>query len=85
MLRFFQVFLIGKFHYTQSGIGDFFAYMGLWIVFAQGGVLRPLSRKFSPAKILTYFMDGQSNDNSFLMSLGLGISLISYSANASVM
>ena len=26
------------------------------------------------------FMDGQSNDNSFLMSLGLGISLLSYAA-----
>ena len=52
--QFFQVFLIGKFHYTQSGIGDFFAYMGLWIVFAQGGVLRPLSRKFSPTQILTF-------------------------------
>ena len=52
--QFFQVFLIGKFHYTQSNIGDFFAYMGLWIAFAQGGVLRPLSKKFSPAQILTF-------------------------------
>ena len=52
--QFFQVFLYGKFKFTQSQVGDFFAYMGLWIVIAQGGVLRPLSKKMKPAKILSY-------------------------------
>jgi len=52
--QFFQVFLYGKFHFTQSQVGDFFAYMGLWIAIAQGAVLRPLSKKFKPAKILSY-------------------------------
>ena len=52
--QFFQVFLFEKFKFTQSQVGDFFAYMGLWIAVAQGAVLRPLSKKFKPAKILSY-------------------------------
>jgi len=51
--QFFQVFLYGKFKFTQSQVGDFFAYMGLWIAISQGAVLRPLSKKFSSAKILS--------------------------------
>lgn len=50
--QFFQVFLIGKFHFSQSQVGDFFAYMGLWIALAQGMVLRPLSKKYEPSAIL---------------------------------
>ena len=52
--QFFQVFLYGKFKFTQSQVGDFFAYMGLWIAIAQGAILRPLSKKFKPDKILSY-------------------------------
>lgn len=52
--QFFQVFLYGKFKFTQSQVGDFFAYMGLWIAISQGAILRPLSKKFKPAKILRY-------------------------------
>lgn len=51
--QFFQVFLIGKFHFSQSKIGDFFAYMGIWIAISQGLVLRPLSRRFKPMGILS--------------------------------
>lgn len=50
--QFFQVFLIGKFQFNQSQIGDLFAYMGIWIAVAQGAFLRPLSKKFSNATIL---------------------------------
>lgn len=46
--QFFQVFLIQKFQYTQSQIGDIFAYMGLWIAFTQGGLTRILSKHFAP-------------------------------------
>jgi len=52
--QFFQVFLYKKFEFTQSQVGDFFAYMGIWIAIAQGAVLRPLSKKFKPAKIMRY-------------------------------
>jgi DHA1 family tetracycline resistance protein-like MFS transporter len=46
--QFFQVFLIQKFQYTQSQIGDIFAYIGLWIAFTQGGLTRILSKHFAP-------------------------------------
>lgn len=52
--QFFQVFLIGKFNFTQSQIGDLFAYMGIWIAVAQGGFQRPLSNKYKPSQILNY-------------------------------
>ncbi|MBU3142665.1 MFS transporter [Clostridium sp. CF012] len=51
--QFFQVFLIGKFQFNQSKIGDLFAYMGLWIAVTQGAILRPLSKKFKPMSILS--------------------------------
>jgi len=51
--QFFQVFLISKFAFSQSQIGDLFAYMGLWIAIAQGAFLRPLSKKYSPQTILS--------------------------------
>jgi DHA1 family tetracycline resistance protein-like MFS transporter len=50
--QFFQVFLIDKFHFTISNIADIFAYIGIWIVIAQGGLQRPLSKKYSPLTLL---------------------------------
>lgn len=52
--QFFQVFLIGKFSFNQSQVGDLFAYMGIWIAVAQGGFQRPLSKKYRPSQILNY-------------------------------
>ncbi|MBB6713967.1 MFS transporter [Clostridium gasigenes] len=52
--QFFQVFLIGKFSFNQSQVGNLFAYMGIWIAFAQGGFQRPLSKKYRPSQILNY-------------------------------
>lgn len=54
--QFFQVFLMGKFGFTQSKVADFFAFMGLWIAFSQGGLMRPLSKKFSSSSILKVTM-----------------------------
>ncbi len=34
--QFFQVFLINKFNFSISNIADMFAYIGIWIVIAQG-------------------------------------------------
>ncbi|MGV8983920.1 MFS transporter [Clostridium sp.] len=51
--QFFQVFLIGKFQFNQSKIGDLFAYMGLWIAVTQGAFLRPLSKRYKPMSILS--------------------------------
>jgi DHA1 family tetracycline resistance protein-like MFS transporter len=51
--QFFQVFLIGKFQFNQSKIGDLFAYMGIWIALSQGLFLRPLSKRYKPMSILS--------------------------------
>lgn len=37
---FIQVLLINKLHFSQSNIGDYFAYIGLWVAFTQA-VLTP--------------------------------------------
>ena len=41
---FFSVFLIRKFNFTQGHIGDFFSYIGIWIVFTQAVITRLLSK-----------------------------------------
>lgn len=51
--KFLQIFLMTKFNYTQSKIGDFYGYMGLWIALSQGLVLRSLCKKYGPASILS--------------------------------
>lgn len=52
--QFFQVFLYNKFSFGPAQVGEFFAYMGVWITISQGAVLRPLTKKFSPEQILRY-------------------------------
>jgi DHA1 family tetracycline resistance protein-like MFS transporter len=52
--QFFQVFLIHKFQFNASDIAYLFAYIGLWLAIAQGGVTRPLSKKFSPALLVSW-------------------------------
>ncbi len=61
--QFFQVFLIHKFNFSIGQISDFFAYIGLWIVLAQAGLMRPMSKRFSPENLVLW------------TSLFLGISL----------
>ncbi|MCX6727645.1 MAG: MFS transporter [Candidatus Saccharibacteria bacterium] len=48
---FFQILLIEKLHFKQANIGDFFAYIGIWIVISQG-VLTPLLARFKNSSIL---------------------------------
>jgi DHA1 family tetracycline resistance protein-like MFS transporter len=50
--QFFQVFLIAKFRFDAARIGMFLGYMGIWIVIAQGGLLRPISRRWGPSQVL---------------------------------
>jgi MFS transporter, DHA1 family, tetracycline resistance protein len=40
---FFQVFLVDRFKFDQSDIGDYFAYIGIFIAFTQGFLSRKLS------------------------------------------
>jgi DHA1 family tetracycline resistance protein-like MFS transporter len=49
---FFQVLLIDKLHFTQNNIGDYFAYVGLWIAFTQAVITPMVAKKFPPHKVL---------------------------------
>ena len=51
---FFSVFLITKFAFTQSNTGNFFAYIGLWLVFTQAFITRLAANRFSEYKILRF-------------------------------
>jgi DHA1 family tetracycline resistance protein-like MFS transporter len=50
----FQVFLVEKFHFKEGGIGDLFAYVGVWIALSQGLLTRPLSERFTSATIVAW-------------------------------
>lgn len=56
--QFFQVFLVKRFSFNQSGIGDYFAYIGLCIALVQGLVVRRLAVKYRPQQILRYSLPG---------------------------
>ena len=51
---FSSVFLISRFNFTQGNIGDFFAYIGLWIIFTQSVLVRVLSKKFQDYQVLRF-------------------------------
>ncbi len=62
---FFAVYLILKLGFTQGNIGDFFAYVGVWIVLTQGVFIRLITR-IKTEKLIT------------LGLLGTGISILLY-------
>lgn len=49
---FFGVFLIGRFGYAEGDIGNFFAYVGIWIAITQGVITRPVSRIATEKQVL---------------------------------
>lgn len=57
---FASIFFITRLGFTQGNIGDYFAFIGLCSVFAQGLVVRPLSGKVKPQTVLriAIFMQG---------------------------
>lgn len=55
---FFQVLLINKLHFTQNNIGDFFAYIGIWIAFVQAVVTPRLAKKLKPYQVLRFSFVG---------------------------
>ncbi|MBR9680424.1 MAG: MFS transporter [Candidatus Altiarchaeota archaeon] len=54
--QFFQVYMYGKFNYTTDQIGNLFGYIGLWIAFTQGILIRPISKKFKPKEAIKIFL-----------------------------
>lgn len=55
---FAAVFFAARFGFTEGDIGDYFAYIGIWIVFTQGVVTRVLSRRMSEQVILRVSIAG---------------------------
>ncbi|MEL6673200.1 MAG: MFS transporter [Bacteroidota bacterium] len=52
--QFFQVFLIGKFEYDESDIGLLFGYIGVLIALTQGLLVRALSKRVGPMKLVLF-------------------------------
>ena len=52
--QFFSVLLIQKFAYTEANIGLLYGWIGIWLVITQGLIVRRMSGKVAPAKILKY-------------------------------
>lgn len=50
--QFSQVFLHIKFAYSPAQIGIFFAYVGIWVAISQGAIIRPVSAKYKPRRLL---------------------------------
>jgi len=49
---FFSVYLIEKFSFTQGNIGDFFAYVGIWVAFSQVVIVRQLAKRYSEKTLI---------------------------------
>lgn len=50
---FFQILLIQKLGFVQSNVGDFFAYIGIWIVISQA-VFTPLLLRYKNSSVLRF-------------------------------
>lgn len=49
---FFQILLIEKLHFTPSNIGDYFAYIGIWMAVTQAVIVPILAKRFKNHQIL---------------------------------
>jgi DHA1 family tetracycline resistance protein-like MFS transporter len=61
--QFFSVFMFEKFHSNTSEVGYVFAWVGFWLVFTQGFLIRKIKTTISPADIVSKTM----------LVIGLGI------------
>ncbi|MEZ4959386.1 MAG: MFS transporter [Saprospiraceae bacterium] len=52
--QFFSVLLIEKFSYAEKDIGFLYAWIGVWLVFTQGFIVRRLSKVVAPATVLSF-------------------------------
>ncbi len=53
---FFSVYLNDQFGFTQGRIGDFFAYIGLWIAITQGLITPIVAKRFKAYRVLSVTM-----------------------------
>jgi MFS transporter, DHA1 family, tetracycline resistance protein len=59
-ITFFSIFLIHRFHFSPGAIGDFFSFIGIWIVITQGFITRKVAKYVDATKVLrfTIILDG---------------------------
>ncbi len=57
-VSFFNVYLTKRFGFTEGRIGEYFAYIGIFIVLAQALLIRFVTKRWSEAKILRISMLG---------------------------
>jgi len=57
-VTFFAVFLINKFGFHQGNIGDYFAFVGIWIAITQAVVTRFLAKRLKPDQIVRFSIIG---------------------------
>lgn len=55
---FFSVYLIHKFGFKANNIGDFFAYIGIWIAFTQAVLTMTLAKRFANWQVVRYSTAG---------------------------
>lgn len=51
---FFNVYLTNKFFFTPAQIGNFFAYVGVWVIITQMLIVRKLANKYSEVSVLSW-------------------------------
>lgn len=59
-MQFNQVYLIKKFQFDEKSIGLFFAYIGIWIAFTQGVIVRKIAARFASHQVLRISLLGMS-------------------------
>ncbi len=55
---FFQVMLIDKLGFNQSNVGDYFAYVGIWIAITQGVITPMVAKRFKNYQVLRISLMG---------------------------
>jgi DHA1 family tetracycline resistance protein-like MFS transporter len=55
---FFQVLLINKLHFSTTNVGDFFAYIGLWIAIGQIFITPQIAKRWKNYQVLRFSMFG---------------------------
>ena len=54
--QFFSVYMYNKFHLKEVEVGYIFAWVGLWLIFTQGFLVRKITKRWSPQQIIQITM-----------------------------
>ncbi|HUP26727.1 MAG TPA: MFS transporter [Candidatus Limnocylindrales bacterium] len=57
---FFGVFVTDKLHFSANNLGDYFAYIGIWMAFTQGALAGPIAKRFANWRIVRIAVLGTS-------------------------